>query len=71
MVFFLILCERSAKPDTGQILYYLTIELDYAKRDSSLLYLRTRNPKIRRMLCFEANILRSLSVSVLFYFSLA
>ena len=36
MVFFLLLCERSAKRDMGHILYYLTIELDHAKRDSRL-----------------------------------
>ena len=34
--FFLLLCERSAKRDMRHILYYLTIELDHAKRDSSL-----------------------------------
>ena len=33
---FLLLCERSAKRDMGHILYYLTIELDHAKRDSRL-----------------------------------
>ena len=36
MVFFTLLCERSAKRDMGHILYYLTIELDHAKRDSRL-----------------------------------
>ena len=38
--FFLLLCERSAKRDMGHILtllYYLTIELEYAKRDSRVL----------------------------------
>ena len=34
--FFTLLCERSAKRDMGHILYYLTIELDHAKRDSRL-----------------------------------
>ena len=34
--FFLLLCERSAKCDMGHMLYYLTIELDHAKRDSRL-----------------------------------
>ena len=34
--FFLLLCERSARRDMGHILYYLTIELDHAKRDSRL-----------------------------------
>ena len=32
--FFLLLCELSAKRDMGHTLYYLTIELDHAKRDS-------------------------------------
>ena len=36
IVFFTLLCERSAKRDMGHILYYLTIELDHAKRDSRL-----------------------------------
>ena len=36
MFFFSLLCERSAKRDMGHILYYLTIELDHAKRDSRL-----------------------------------
>ena len=35
-VFFSLLCERSEKFDIGHILYYLTIELDHAKRDSRL-----------------------------------
>ena len=30
--FFTLLCERSAKRDMGHILYYLTIQLDHAKR---------------------------------------
>ena len=34
--FFTLLYERSAKRDMGHILYYLTIELDHAKRDSGL-----------------------------------
>ena len=33
---YYITCQRSAKRDTGHILYYLTIELDHAKRDSRL-----------------------------------
>ena len=35
-VFLKLLCERSAKRDMGHILYYLTIDLDHAKRDSRL-----------------------------------
>ena len=33
-IYFTLLCERSAKRDMGHIFYYLTIELDHAKRDS-------------------------------------
>ena len=36
LFFFLLLCERSAKRDMEHIIYYLTIELDHAKRDSRL-----------------------------------
>ena len=43
MFFFLLLCERSTKRDMEHIvtwsiyyIYYLTIELDHAKRDSRL-----------------------------------
>ena len=35
-MFFLLLCESSAKRDMGHILYYLTIELDQVKCDSCL-----------------------------------
>ena len=36
LCFVLLSCERSAKRDMGHMLYYLTIELDHAKRDSRL-----------------------------------